>query len=73
MNANVLHPGTVRQLGPCREELHSVGIHRRKTIGKRVLITQHAEVGTSFEFMDEPEPHKEYHVPARLVPGIFQS
>ncbi len=49
----------------------SVKIHRAKTIGKSVTITQHASIGTSFEFCDDKEPCHEFHIPARMVRACF--
>ena len=59
---------TVRQLTmSARDLFNQVGIHRQKTIGRSVHITQNARLGVSFEFCDDREPRKEYHIPARMV------
>ena len=62
--------GSVQQLSiEARDLLAEVNIHLRKIRNTRVLITQVAEVGVSFQFVNGND--KEFHVPIRMVPQIF--
>ena len=64
--------GAIMQLTHASQDLlHKFGIHRRKTVGKKVKLTQVAEVWVSFIFVDDTEPQHEFHVPIRIVKQIF--
>ena len=67
--------GSVQTLSiEARDLLAEVGIRLKKTKSVRVVLTQVAEVGVSFQFVSTPNfkaPEKEFHVPIRMVPKIF--
>ena len=67
--------GSVQQLSlEARDLLAEVGITLRRTSKVKVILTQVAEVGVSFQFVSTPTfkaPDKEFHVPIRMVPQIF--
>lgn len=66
-------PHTIQTLnGQALNLLRTVRIVLKKAKGLRVKITQHAVAGTSFVFVDSNQPQREFYVPARMVPAIFE-
>jgi len=70
MSRKAIAKGQIMTLTPRARELFAqVNIHLKKTIGRRVYITQHTAIGTSFQF--EGGTEKEFHIPSRMVKECF--